>query len=97
MATRNSYMPKQYTNVAVSQKLHPIMSKNLTGALWTNAIVRGTAKYSDAILSGAAVVVWTGAVGSIGNAYAITFTDANGRYAVTVKTSNNNIAIKVYG
>lgn len=97
MATRNSYMPNQYTAIAVTQQPHPIFSKNLTGKLWTNAIVRGTAKFSTAILSGAAVVVWTGAVGSIGNAYAITFTDANGRYAVTVKTSNNNIAIKVYG
>ncbi|MGL4911904.1 MAG: hypothetical protein ACRC3Y_05655 [Romboutsia sp.] len=96
MANRKSYMPKSYTGVAITQSTNPLKSQDLTTLLWTNALLKGTAKFSGNIVSNAAVLVWTGAIGSMGNVYAITFTDQNGRYAVAVKTANKNLGIKIY-
>ncbi|MCR8744761.1 hypothetical protein [Romboutsia lituseburensis] len=97
MATtpRKAYMPKKYDSIDIKSGLIPIKSQNIVPSLWTNGLLRGTATLNKSILSNAAVLVWTGNVGSIGNAYAITFTDQNGRYAVSVKTGTT-LGIRIY-
>ncbi|RDY23321.1 hypothetical protein CHF27_008725 [Romboutsia maritimum] len=95
----NSYKPKAVSVNAISPKSNIITSQKLTTALWSHILLNGTAKLSGGgIVTSAAVLVWTittVANQSIANAFTGTFTDNQGRYAVTVPTSQK-LTIRVY-
>lgn len=98
--TKKCYKPKQAT-VATLTSGAVISNKALSTENWGLALVYGIARNpASAILSNAAVMLWTTGVSaggqSAGNAYAVTFTDANGRYGVTVATGIG-YNLKVYG
>lgn len=99
MAAKKSYKPAANSLTALTTAT-VIKTMALTTDQWSLALLQGIAK-SPALtaLPSAAVLLWpttvTTAQESVGNAYAITFSDAQGRYGVTVKTGVA-YRIKVY-
>ena len=95
----NSYKPKAVVVNAIAAKSNPVVDQKLTTGLWSHILLNGTAKLSGGgIVSNAAVLVWTVATSAsqnIANAFTGTFTDDNGRYAVTVPTAQK-LTVKVY-
>lgn len=101
MATpRKAYKPAQNALSAVTSTT-VIKTMELTTDQWGLALLQGIAKApAGTMLPSAAVMLWPTTVSttaqSVTNAYAITFTDGEGRYGVTIKTGTA-YRIKVYG
>lgn len=100
MATKNSYSPvsQSLTSTNNPKAAVPVKVQNLSSALWNLVLLEGIARLSagGAALASATVVIWKSAnAGSIGNADFITFTDVNGKYAITIPAATT-ITMKVY-
>ncbi|MGL5348548.1 MAG: hypothetical protein ACRDA3_14465 [Peptostreptococcaceae bacterium] len=97
---KKAYKPSQNALSALTTAT-VIKTMALTTDQWSLALLQGIAKApAGTMLPSAAVLLWPTTVSvtaqSVTNAYAITFSDYEGRYGVTIKTGTA-YRIKVYG
>lgn len=95
MAVKHNYQPADIASFATQKLSIPIYSKDQSLVLWSTVLVAGRASYAGTILSNAALVIWTGAIGTIGNAKYMTFTDGNGNYGISLPATAS-YSIKIY-
>lgn len=97
---KNSFKPTERVilSATLAPKAKPLVTGyNVTAALWDLVLLEGIAQLSNNPLVSGTVALWYNSTVSptIGNAEIVTFTDATGYYAVTVK-ANTKYKVKLY-
>jgi len=100
MAVKRNYQPvtAALTSANTAKSNIPIVTQSLTTSKWGLLLIAGLAQTSDSeIISNGTVVIWanTATAGSLTSADYMTFTNNDGRYGITIPTTNK-YAVKIY-
>lgn len=91
-----NYRPKVNTVTAANNDSGTIVAKDLSTTTWGLALLKGTAEGAGGTtLGSASVLVWESGTATTAAANHTTFSDAIGRYGVTVR-ANYGLVIKAY-